>query len=202
MSVAGDMRLVAPIIIDGDMTGCYAWEDPFIRNWHRTNMASDHPTEFPFSQYQILPIGRTMGNFTKSTQHYQSEVPDYRFLDTVSAPGHKASSKKYWGRDHPSNMSLRPFQFNTDSDGHMLSQSVDTSLNLYKDVPTDPIARQLFHEELTPTATTLPIPAASLNDHPLDNKARCRTCETIIGEHHVVTANSHTTATARQSVDV
>jgi hypothetical protein len=88
-------------------------------------------------------------------------------------------------------MSLRPFQFNTDSDGHMLSQSVDTSLNLYQDVPTDPIARQLFHEELTPTATTLPIPATCLNNHPLDNKARCRTCETIIGEHHVVTANSH-----------
>ena len=92
------------IVIDGDMTGCYVWEDPFIRNWHRTNMASDHPTEFPFSQYQILPIDRTMGNFTKSPQHYQSEVPDYRFLDTVYAPGHKASSQKYWGRDHSSNM--------------------------------------------------------------------------------------------------
>jgi hypothetical protein len=155
------------------------------------NMASDHPTEFKFPEYQILPIDDTMGNFMKSPHPDHSEVPAFRILDTEYAPSFKERRRKYYGCDHLSNTSLRPLQFNTDVNGHMLSQRDATSLDLYNAVPNDPVARRIYYEELHPTATTLPKQADSLNtDHPLDNKVRCRTCEATLGEHFVTKANS------------
>jgi hypothetical protein len=71
------------IRINSDMTGCYAHPDPNIRAWHMANMAADHPIDLAFSEYQLLPIDDTMGNFMKSPHPDHSEVPNFRILDTV-----------------------------------------------------------------------------------------------------------------------
>jgi hypothetical protein len=192
-----DCHDTGTIRINSDTTGCYAYPDPLIRTWHMENMAADYPIDLAFSEYQLLPIDATMGNFMKSlwtdgqAHPDHSEVPNFRILDTVHAPSFKERRLKYYGCNHMSNPPLRPFQFNTDQHGDMLDQRGANSLNLYSNVPADPAARSDYHAQILPTATALPTPADSLNtDHPLDNAVRCRTCETILGEHLVTTANS------------
>jgi hypothetical protein len=157
------------------------------------NMATDSPTELPFTEYQLLPIDDTMGNFLKSPHPDHSEIciPNYRILDTVCAPSFKERRLKYWGCNHQSNVSLRSFKYSTDRNGQMIDQRGANSLDLYRDVPNELAARRHYNEEILPTATKLPIQAESFNvDHALDNAVRCRTCETKLGEHLVTTANS------------
>jgi hypothetical protein len=165
-------------------------------------MATEHPTAFPFSEYQMLPIDstETMGNFHKRDGY--SEIPNFRTLDTNQETSFNAKRRQFWGCKHHTNEPLRPMAFNTDSNGQMLGQLEADSLDLYRTRPDEPHARRHYDEERVPTATTLPLPASSLNEnHAFDNSVRCRTCESIVGVHLVTTANSHTAATDHPSRD-
>jgi hypothetical protein len=174
------------------MTGCFTYQGPNIREWHNQNMATEFPTEFPFSPYQTLPIDstETMGNFHKRNGY--SEIPNFRTLDTVHEPSFTTRRSQFWGCKHQTNEPLRPMAFNTDSAGQMIDQTEANSLNLYRSRPDEPHAQRHIDEERIPTATTLPTPALSFNEnHAFDNSVRCRTCESVIGVHIVTTANSH-----------
>jgi hypothetical protein len=179
------------------MTGCYTYQDPRILEWHNKNMATESPTEFPFSQYQMLPTDstETMGNFKKRDGY--SEIPNFRTLDTVQEPSFATKRRQFWGCKHHTNEPLRPMTFNTNSDGQMIGQLEADSLNLYRSTPDDPHARRHFDEERIQTATTLPLPASSLNvNHAFDNSVRCRTCEstqecTLSPPQTVTTATGH-----------